>query len=172
MQRSRSLTAAAFDDEGFYMIGDAVKFAVDRDPRYGFFFDGRTAENFKLQTGTWVAVGKLRAQLVDQFGGLIRAMRSSLAPIVKNWKHWSSPFYPALRKLVPRGDDLSDAEILAHPIVRSALTEAPGGPCASGIRLRDAHHADRGAKRAASLRARRDYRQGIDQPAGHAVASG
>jgi len=120
--RSPQLTAAAFDDEGFYMIGDAVKFAVDRDPRHGFFFDGRTAENFKLQTGTWVSVGKLRAQLVDQFGGLIRdavitgADRDELGALVV-------PFYPALRKLVLGGEDLSDPEILARPEVRAALAE-------------------------------------------------
>ncbi|MBW8283487.1 MAG: feruloyl-CoA synthase [Rhizobium sp.] len=120
--RSPQLTAAAFDDEGFYMIGDAVKFAVDRDPRHGFFFDGRTAENFKLRTGTWVSVGKLRAQLVDQFGGLIRdavitgADRDELGALVV-------PFLPALRSLVGEGGGLSDAEILAHRKVRAALAE-------------------------------------------------
>ncbi|UIY29635.1 feruloyl-CoA synthase [Neorhizobium galegae] len=70
--RNEKLTREAFDEEGFYRIGDAVKFAVPGDPRQGFYFDGRTAENFKLQTGTWVAVGVLRAQIVNQFGGLIR----------------------------------------------------------------------------------------------------
>ncbi len=124
--RSPKLTAAAFDDEGFYMIGDAVKFAVDRDPRRGFFFDGRTAENFKLQTGTWVSVGKLRAQLVDQFGGLIRdavitgADREELGALVV-------PFLPALRTLVPGGEGMSDAEILAHPEVHAALAEKLAG---------------------------------------------
>ncbi|MHB0952919.1 MAG: feruloyl-CoA synthase [Allorhizobium sp.] len=124
--RSPQLTAAAFDDEGFYMIGDAVKFAVDRDPRHGFFFDGRIAENFKLQTGTWVAVGKLRAQLVDQFGGLIRdavitgADREELGALVV-------PFLPALRALVSGSDGLSDADILASPEVRAALAEKLAG---------------------------------------------
>ncbi len=123
--RSPQLTAAAFDDEGFYMIGDAVKFAVDRDPRHGFFFDGRIAENFKLQTGTWVAVGKLRAQLVDQFGGLIRdavitgADREELGALVV-------PFFPALRKLVAGGEDMSDDEILQRAEVRAALAEKLG----------------------------------------------
>lgn len=128
--RSPKLTAAAFDDEGFYMIGDAVKFAVDRDPRHGFFFDGRTAENFKLQTGTWVAVGKLRAQLVDQFGGLIRdavitgADREELGALVV-------PFFPALRKLVADSEDMSDAEILQRPEVRAALAEKLGAHASS-----------------------------------------
>ncbi len=151
--RSPKLTAAAFDDEGFYMIGDAVKFAVDRDPRHGFFFDGRTAENFKLQTGTWVAVGKLRAQLVDQFGGLIRdavitgADREDLGALVV-------PFYPALRKLVNGGEEMSDADILQRPEVRAALADKLGAHArsASGsatrvmriLPLRDAPRFERG----------------------------
>jgi feruloyl-CoA synthase len=54
------LTRAAFDEEGFYMPGDAVRFADPADPRRGIIFDGRLAEDFKLATGTWVAVGVLR----------------------------------------------------------------------------------------------------------------
>jgi feruloyl-CoA synthase len=116
------LTAEAFDDEGFYRIGDAVKFAVPGDPRRGFYFDGRTAENFKLNTGTWVAVGVLRAQLVNQFGGLIRDAvitgenRAELGALVV-------PFMPALRELVAGEPGLSDAAVLAHPKVRAALAD-------------------------------------------------
>lgn len=65
-------TARAFDDEGFYRLGDALRPADPDDYAKGFFFDGRTAENFKLSTGTWVAVGAVRARLVDAMGGLIR----------------------------------------------------------------------------------------------------
>ncbi|MDA1098164.1 MAG: feruloyl-CoA synthase [Proteobacteria bacterium] len=54
------LTAAAFDDEGFYRIGDAGKFADVADPVKGLVFDGRVAEDFKLTTGTWVNSGALR----------------------------------------------------------------------------------------------------------------
>jgi feruloyl-CoA synthase len=54
------LTRAAFDDEGFYKPGDAVRFADPSDPGKGIVFDGRLAEDFKLTTGTWVAVGALR----------------------------------------------------------------------------------------------------------------
>ncbi|MCB1366595.1 MAG: AMP-binding protein, partial [Rhodobacteraceae bacterium] len=64
-------TAQAFDDEGFYLLGDALKPADPDDLSRGFFFDGRVAENFKLATGTWVAVGALRAALVNAFGGLV-----------------------------------------------------------------------------------------------------
>ena len=65
-------TAAAFDDEGYYKMGDALRAADPDDLSKGFFFDGRIAENFKLNTGTWVAVGAVRARLVDAMGGLIR----------------------------------------------------------------------------------------------------
>jgi feruloyl-CoA synthase len=54
------LTAAAFDDEGFYRIGDAGRFADDEAPGRGLVFDGRVAEDFKLTTGTWVNSGGLR----------------------------------------------------------------------------------------------------------------
>lgn len=54
------LTAAAFDDEGFYRIGDAGRFADPDDPVKGLVFDGRVAEDFKLATGTWVNSGAVR----------------------------------------------------------------------------------------------------------------
>src|SRR4029453_18155302 len=64
-------TTAAFDDEGFYRTGDAVR-AVNPDaPSEGLMFDGRIAEDFKLVTGTWVTVGRLRAGLVSESGGLL-----------------------------------------------------------------------------------------------------
>ncbi len=54
------LTATAFDAEGFYRPGDAVRFADPGDVALGVMFDGRLAEDFKLATGTWVHVGGLR----------------------------------------------------------------------------------------------------------------
>jgi feruloyl-CoA synthase len=62
--RSGALTAAAFDEEGFYRIGDAVKLADPADPSKGLVFDGRVAEDFKLSTGTWVHVGGVRVRLI------------------------------------------------------------------------------------------------------------
>src|SRR5207244_8349064 len=58
------LTREAFDDEGFYRIGDAVKFADADDPAKGIVFDGRVAEDFKLTSGTWVNVGAVRVKLI------------------------------------------------------------------------------------------------------------
>jgi feruloyl-CoA synthase len=61
--RHPELTAAAFDEDGFYRLGDALRFEDPDDPREGLLFNGRIAEDFKLATGTWVHVGPLRAQL-------------------------------------------------------------------------------------------------------------
>src|SRR5260221_9705004 len=58
--KAPELTAQAFDTEGFYLIGDAVTFADPARPELGLFFDGRVAEDFKLNSGTWVNVGTLR----------------------------------------------------------------------------------------------------------------
>src|SRR3954469_17439498 len=66
------LTAAAFDEEGFYRIGDAVKFADPDDATRGVVFDGRVAEDFKLSTGTWVHVGALRVKLIAAGDPLIQ----------------------------------------------------------------------------------------------------
>lgn len=70
--KAPELTAAAFDEEGFYRFGDALRFVEPGNAMAGFLFDGRTAENFKLDTGTWVATGALRAAFVDHFGELVR----------------------------------------------------------------------------------------------------
>jgi feruloyl-CoA synthase len=58
--KAPELTAQAFDAEGFYLIGDAVTFADPDRPELGLFFNGRVAEDFKLNSGTWVNVGTLR----------------------------------------------------------------------------------------------------------------
>nr|WP_217704102.1 feruloyl-CoA synthase [Schlegelella koreensis] len=58
------LTAAAFDDEGFYCIGDAGRLVDPDDAAKGIAFDGRVAEDFKLTTGTWVSVGAVRLRAV------------------------------------------------------------------------------------------------------------
>jgi feruloyl-CoA synthase len=62
--RAPEATAEAFDDEGFYRTGDAVRWVDEADPRRGLAFDGRIAEDFKLSSGTFVSVGPLRARIV------------------------------------------------------------------------------------------------------------
>jgi feruloyl-CoA synthase len=63
--RQPELTRDAFDADGFYKIGDAIRFVDEADVNKGFYFDGRIAEDFKLSTGTWVTVGPLRGALID-----------------------------------------------------------------------------------------------------------
>jgi feruloyl-CoA synthase len=68
--KAPQLTAQAFDAEGFYLIGDAVKFADPERPELGLFFDGRVAEDFKLNSGTWVSVGTLRVAAITALAPL------------------------------------------------------------------------------------------------------
>ncbi|MFN4155852.1 MAG: feruloyl-CoA synthase [Paracoccaceae bacterium] len=119
--RNPKLTAEAFDDEGYYRLGDALRFAVPGKPEAGFLFDGRLAENFKLATGTWVAVGPLRAALVGAMGGLISDAviageeRDDLrALLVPDWA--------AMRALSGVGNATPE-ELAAHPAVRQALAD-------------------------------------------------
>jgi feruloyl-CoA synthase len=70
--RQPELTKAAFDEEGFYKFGDAIKPADADDFDAGFDFDGRIAEDFKLASGTWVSVGPLRARFIAACAPLVR----------------------------------------------------------------------------------------------------
>src|SRR5712671_3676931 len=70
--RQPELTANAFDEEGFYKFGDAIKPVDADDFSAGFDFDGRIAEDFKLASGTWVSVGPLRARFVAACAPLVR----------------------------------------------------------------------------------------------------
>jgi feruloyl-CoA synthase len=70
--RRPDLTAAAFDEEGYYRTGDAVRFADPARPEAGLLFDGRLAEDFKLTNGSWVQVGKLRTDLLAACAPLLR----------------------------------------------------------------------------------------------------
>jgi feruloyl-CoA synthase len=63
--RQSDLTRLAFDDEGFYRIGDALRFVDPQDIMRGFIFDGRIVEDFKLSTGTWVSAGPLRGKFLS-----------------------------------------------------------------------------------------------------------
>ena len=69
--RNPELTRAAFDEEGYYRLGDALGLADPDDPSRGFVFEGRLAEDFKLSTGTWVRVGALRSAFLARFGDLV-----------------------------------------------------------------------------------------------------
>ncbi|MDA7426025.1 feruloyl-CoA synthase [Thalassococcus lentus] len=63
-------TAAAFDEEGYFITGDAVRFVDESDLTKGLKFDGRVSEDFKLQSGTWVRAAMLRLELLTALGPL------------------------------------------------------------------------------------------------------
>ena len=88
------LTAAAFDEEGFYQPGDAVRFADQNDVAKGVVFDGRLSEDFKLATGTLVHVGGLR-------GGVLAAASPALQDAVVTGENL--PFVGLLAWLNPAG---------------------------------------------------------------------
>jgi feruloyl-CoA synthase len=67
--RNPVATAAAFDDEGFYRLGDAARLADPERPELGLVFDGRLSENFKLSSGVFVNAGALRVAALSAIGG-------------------------------------------------------------------------------------------------------
>jgi feruloyl-CoA synthase len=117
--RQPELTAAAFDEERFYRIGDALRFVDESDPERGFVFDGRVAEDFKLATGTWVSVGPLRARFVAHCAPYVTDVviaghdRDDAAALVV-------PNFAACREIADAQDsDPSPAKILACEGVRT-----------------------------------------------------
>lgn len=135
--RDEALTRKAFDEEGYYCLGDAFRFAEPGNPAKGFFFDGRVAENFKLSTGTWIAVGPLRAKLIDALGGLMRD-----AVIVGEGRDRVGallvPFRSAIEALIPGGAEMDDAQLYAHPDLRAEIARrlASYNATATGVSLR------------------------------------
>lgn len=70
--RAPAQTAESFDEEGFFRGGDALLPVDPNEPERGFRFDGRIAEDFKLDTGTFVSVGPLRAKIIAEGDPLIQ----------------------------------------------------------------------------------------------------
>lgn len=100
------LYAEVIDEDGYYKIGDAVKFADPVDPSKGFVFDGRVAEDFKLMTGSWVNVGELRIKAI-----------SAGAPIIQD--------------AVVTGHDREEVGLLIFPNIEGAAGVAGLNPGAS-----------------------------------------
>jgi feruloyl-CoA synthase len=120
--RQPDLTAAAFDEEGFYKFGDALKSVDPNDFNAGFDFDGRIAEDFKLASGTWVSVGPLRARFVAACAPMVRDVviaginRDEVSALVILDLDGCRLINPALPP-----DDLAAAA--SDPAIRQALRE-------------------------------------------------
>lgn len=114
------LTAAAFDADGFYRIGDAGRLADPSDPSKGLVFDGRTAEDFKLSTGTWVHAGGLRVALLAACSPLLQDAvicgHDRDRVCVLAW-----PSLNGCRDLA--GSALEAGELVRHPAILAALKE-------------------------------------------------
>ena len=120
--KSPEQTEAAFDADGFYCIGDAVKFADPARPELGLIFDGRVAEDFKLTSGTWVSVGTLR------LAGI-----AALAPLAQDivvtghgGDHVRFLVFPnvaACRALAGLPENAAPDEVLHHERVRAGVAD-------------------------------------------------
>jgi feruloyl-CoA synthase len=117
------LTAAAFDADGFYRPGDAMRLADPADPAKGLLFDGRLAEDFKLMTGVWVHVGVLRvgilaaASPVLQDAAVAGENRGFIGLLA-----WLNP--AGCRNLIGAGAPEDFAELTRHPAVRAHVRAA------------------------------------------------
>ncbi|MCC2107028.1 MAG: feruloyl-CoA synthase [Hyphomicrobiales bacterium] len=120
--RQPEATAAAFDEEGFYKMGDAIRFVDPEDPQKGFAFDGRVSEDFKLMTGTWVSVGNLRMSMISTFAPFLRDAviaghdREQIAAILLLDPDGCRAKFPDLA-------DTQPATLAAHEGLRAALAE-------------------------------------------------
>jgi feruloyl-CoA synthase len=114
--RAPQETQEAFDEEGFFCTGDAVKWIDETDVHQGLKFDGRIAEDFKLATGTFVSVGPLRGKIIAAGAPYVQdAVITGL-----NMHEVGAMIFPtaAVRVLSGLGADASMAEVLASaPVV-------------------------------------------------------
>ena len=115
--RQPELTETAFDDDGFFRMGDAGKLVDADEPAKGLVFDGRIAENFKLLSGTWVHAGDLRVAAI-----------AACAPVIQDAVVTGHdldeiglvifPNLAACRGLIPEAIDAMGAgELVVHPVV-------------------------------------------------------
>jgi len=116
--RAPERTRATFDRDGYYLTGDALRFADPAHPALGFLFDGRLAEDFKLDSGTWVGTTALRARILADGAPCVRdavlagSGRAGVAVLV--FAHLD-----ACRALCDLAPAASAADVLASAPVRA-----------------------------------------------------
>lgn len=118
--RSPEQSAAVFDEEGFYCSGDALKLADPEHPEWGLMFDGRIAEDFKLNTGVFVSVGPLRTRVIMAGAPYIQDVVVT-APNRECIGLLLFPQLPACRELAGLPSDATAEQVLSAPRVRAWL---------------------------------------------------
>ena len=138
--REPELTAQAYDEDGYYCFGDAIRFADPAVPEKGFVFDGRLAEDFKLATGTWVSVGPLRARAIAHLAPFARDVvltgldRDFLGAIVIPDVDATRAVCPHLPATAALADVLASAQVRAAMAQRLARLSATGTGSATRIK--------------------------------------
>ncbi|HMO44067.1 MAG TPA: AMP-binding protein, partial [Phenylobacterium sp.] len=104
------LSAQSFDEEGFYILGDAARLVDEDQPEEGLAFDGRISENFKLASGTFVPVGEVRTAAVSAVGGAV----SDAVVCGEGQAALGLMFYPDPRRSRAEVEDAVRAGLAAH----------------------------------------------------------
>ena len=165
--REPELTEKAFDEEGFYIIGDAVRQVDPDDINQGFIFDGRVSEDFKLSTGTWVSMVNIRTKLIAACAPLVRdvvltgADRDFIGALI----------FPDIEACIRFGGmpvGFPPEKVLTHMVVQRKFATRACRTGPKGNRQLEPRRTGHASGRAARYRQGRDHRQGLDQPAGGA----
>ena len=119
--RQPELTAKAFDEDGFYRIGDAATFVDPDDPAEGLVFAGRVVEDFKLTSGTFVHVGTLRVASIAAASPVVQdALVAGQDRPYVGLLAWPNV---AACRVVASLPDADAATLVKHPAVIARLRE-------------------------------------------------